>query len=69
VDQGETLWSIARDWYGDNLAWIILYSDNEELFNSNGGRLTQGMELRIRTGLFEPDTDEYDMYSAASHAE
>lgn len=59
VAQGETLWSIARDWYGDNLAWKLVYSDNEELFNSSGGRLISGMELKIRTILIESSTDEH----------
>lgn len=58
VAEGETLWSIAKDWYGDNLAWITIYADNEELFSSNSGRLTPGMELKIRTSLFGPPSDE-----------
>ncbi len=64
VAQGETLWSIARDWYGDNLAWKLVYSDNEELFNSSGGRLINGMELKIRTSLILSSTDEHRVSSA-----
>lgn len=65
VAEGETLWSIARDWYGDNLAWITIYADNEELFSSNSGHLIPGMELKIRTSLFGPPSDEQRVSSAA----
>lgn len=52
VEQGETLWSIAGDVYGDEIAWIVIFWDNEELLNSNAGWLEPGMELRIRTELW-----------------
>lgn len=65
VAQGETLWSIAKDWYGDNLAWVIIYADNEELFSSNGGRLTRKMELKIRTSLFGQSSNEQRVSSVA----
>ncbi len=52
VEQGETLWSIAGDAYGDEIAWIVIFWDNEETLDSNAGRLKPGMELRIRTELW-----------------
>lgn len=58
VAKGETLWSIAKDWYGDNLAWKLVHSDNKEILNSNGGRLVIGMELKIRTGFNQPSISE-----------
>jgi len=52
VEEGETLWSIAGDAYGDEIAWIVIFWDNEETLDSNAGRLKPGMELRIRTELW-----------------
>jgi len=52
VGQGETLWTIAREEYDDEIAWIVIFWDNEETLGSNGGRLKPGMELRIRTELW-----------------
>lgn len=52
VITGETLWSIARQEYGDELAWIILFWDNEDVLSTRQGLLKPGMELRIRTRLY-----------------
>ncbi len=52
AEEGETLWSIAGDRYGDEIAWIVIFWDNEEALNSNENRLKPGMELRIRTELW-----------------
>ena len=52
VEQGETLWSIAGDAYGDEIAWIVIFWDNEETLDSSAGRLKLGTELRIRTELW-----------------
>ena len=52
VEQGETLWTIAGDRYGDEIAWIVIFWDNEETLGSNAGWLKPGMELRIRTELW-----------------
>ncbi len=52
VGEGETLWSIAGEEYGDEIAWIVIFWDNEETLNSNKNRLEPGMELRIRTDLW-----------------
>lgn len=63
VSRGETLWSIAKDWYGDNLAWKLVYSDNSEVFNSSSGRLISGMELKIRTNLVDTHEDARNLSS------
>ncbi len=52
VASGETLWSIARQEYGDELAWIILFWDNEDVLSTRQGLLKPGMELRVRTRLY-----------------
>ncbi len=66
VVRGETLWSIAKDWYGDNLAWVTIYADNEDLFSTNKGRLSPGMELKIRTSLVGPPSDDQRVSSGAT---
>ncbi len=48
TDEGESLWTIARDVYGDEFAWIVLFWDNEEILEGNDGVLHPGMELLIR---------------------
>jgi nucleoid-associated protein YgaU len=48
VHRGETLWSIAGEVYGDPLAWIVLFWDNEEILEAGEGVLYPGMELKIR---------------------
>lgn len=52
VEQGETLWSIAGEEYNDEIAWIVIFWDNEETLDSNAGQLKPGMELQIRTELW-----------------
>ena len=52
VDEGESLWSIAGKEYGDEIAWSVLFWDNEDALNVNAGMLKPGMELRIRTQLW-----------------
>lgn len=52
IEPGESLWSIAGDEYGDELAWIVIFWDNEDVLGANGGRLKPGMELKIRTDLW-----------------
>ena len=52
VTAGETLWSIASQEYGDELVWIIIFWDNEDVLSTRQGLLKPGMELRIRTRLF-----------------
>ena len=48
VNTGESLWTIAREVYGDELAWIVLFWDNESLMKANNGVLYPGMELKVR---------------------
>lgn len=46
--EGESLWTIAKEVYGDEYAWIVLFWDNEELLEENDGILYPGMKLQIR---------------------
>ncbi|RMZ49695.1 LysM peptidoglycan-binding domain-containing protein [Candidatus Marinimicrobia bacterium PRS2] len=52
VENGETLWTIAQKEYGDELAWVVLFWDNEDLLNSRDGKLIAGMQLKIRSELW-----------------
>ena len=52
VENGETLWTIAQKEYGDELAWVVLFWDNEELLNSQDGKLLPGMQLKVRSELW-----------------
>ena len=51
IKSGETLWSIAGTVFGDELAWIILYMDNEVQLESNAGVLKPGMIIQLRKKL------------------
>ena len=52
VENGETLWTIAQKEYGDELAWVVLFWDNENLLNSQDGKLLPGMKLKVRSELW-----------------
>ena len=52
VESGATLWTIAKKEYGDELAWVVLFWDNEELLNSQDGKLIPGMKLKVRSELW-----------------
>ena len=54
VGRGETLWTIAKKVYGDELAWVVLFWDNEDLLNSHAGKLISNMQLKVRSDLW-PD--------------
>ena len=56
VKSGETLWTIAQKEYGDELAWVVLFWDNEELLNRQDGKLIPGMNLKVRSQLW-PDVE------------
>ena len=56
VENGENLWTIAKKEYGDELAWVVLFWDNEEVLNSQDGKLISGMQLKIRSQLW-PNTE------------
>ena len=52
VIEGESLWSIAKTEYNDELAWVVLFWDNEELLNENDGKIYPGMEIKVRSELW-----------------
>ena len=51
VKQGETLWSIAKDEYGNNYAWIVILRDNYDLIGNNPDSVDPGTILKLRTKL------------------
>ncbi len=51
VAEGQTLWSIAGTVFGNELAWIILYMDNEDVLEGNAGVLKPGMVIKLRQKL------------------
>ena len=55
VSTGETLWSIAGEYYDDELAWIVIFLDNEEIITSNGDAIDPGMDLEIQSRLWPED--------------
>ena len=55
VQDGDNLWNIAGNQYGDAKSWIILLWDNEESIKVNAGILNPGMTLKLRTKL-DPNT-------------
>ena len=56
VARGESLWTISKKEYGDQYAWVVLFWDNEELLNSQDGKLMLGMKLKVRSELW-PDVE------------
>jgi nucleoid-associated protein YgaU len=56
VKMHDTLWTIAKEVYGDELAWVVLFWDNDALINENDGKLFPDMELKVRTQLW-PEFD------------
>ncbi len=52
VTEGESLWSIAKTEYNDELAWVVLFWDNEEMLNENDGNLHPGMKIKVRSELW-----------------
>jgi len=51
VKQGETLWSIAKDEYGNNYAWIVILRDNYDLIGTNPDSVDPGTILKLRTKI------------------
>ena len=51
VQNGDNLWNIAGNQYGDAKSWIILLRDNQESIKANAGILNPGMTLKLRTKL------------------
>ena len=52
VLEGESLWSIAQQVYNDELAWVVLFWDNESLLNESDGKIYPGMEIKVRSELW-----------------
>ena len=46
-----TAWSLASEIYGDELAWVIIYMDNERLIRNSDGILQPGTIFKMRKKL------------------
>jgi nucleoid-associated protein YgaU len=51
IQEGDTPWFMAQNIYGDELAWIIIYLDNEDLISGNNGIILPGMVFKLRKNL------------------
>ncbi len=51
VDKGESLWTIAKDLYGNSYAWVVILRDNMEVVGEDYNVLTPGTVLKVRTEL------------------
>jgi nucleoid-associated protein YgaU len=49
--EGDTPWNLAGKIFGDELAWIIIYMDNQDLIDRNGGIIYPGMVFQLRKNL------------------
>ena len=52
VKQGETLWSIAKNEYGNNYAWIVILRDNFDTIGDHQDSIAPGTILKLRTKLY-----------------
>ena len=51
IEEGDTPWDIAKNVFGDELSWIIIYMDNQDLIDRNGGIIYPGMTFQLRKNL------------------
>ena len=51
IQSGDTAWGLADEIYGDELAWVIIYMDNERLIRNNDGVLQPGTVFKMRKKL------------------
>ncbi len=51
IESGDTPWNMAQNVYGDELSWIIIYMDNQDLIDRNGGIIYPGMVFQLRKNL------------------
>ncbi len=51
IQSGDTAWSLADEIYGDELAWVIIYMDNERLIRDSDGVLQPGTIFKMRKKL------------------
>ena len=51
IQSGDTAWDLADEIYGDELAWVIIYMDNERLIRNNDGVLQPGTIFKMRKKL------------------
>jgi|GEM_PF-806786 len=52
VKKDDTLWSIAKEEYGNNLAWIVILRDNYDALHDDYDNLVENSVLKLRTKLY-----------------
>ena len=52
VKKDDTLWSIAKEEYGNNLAWIVILRDNYDALHADYDNLVENTVLKLRTKLY-----------------
>ena len=52
VKEHDSLWKIAKEQYGDPLAWIIIYKDNLRTIGFLPDEISAGMRFNIRRNIF-----------------
>lgn len=52
VRPNDTLWSIAKNEYGNNLAWIVILRDNYDTLGESYDKLEADTILKLRTKLY-----------------
>ncbi len=52
VKKDDTLWSIAKKEYGNNLAWIVILRDNYDSISEDYDHLKENTVLKLRTKLY-----------------
>ena len=69
VSEGDCLWSIAEEKFGDGMYWSSIYEANRELIGDNPDLLYVGWELKINIGtdlMGVHDSDETETLDAIS---
>lgn len=52
VKKDDTLWSIAKQEYDNNLAWIVILRDNYDTISDDYNNLEESTVLKLRTKLY-----------------
>jgi nucleoid-associated protein YgaU len=47
VQSGDTLWGIAKMFYGDGQKWPVIYNANRGVIGSNPNVIRPGQRLRV----------------------